>query len=74
MVTVDDKGSHSQCARVLLEGVPAFGIVDSGADITIIGGTLFKRVAAVARLKKRDFRPSDKVPRRTTSSRSSWMG
>ena len=40
-----------------------FGIVDSGADITIIGGMLFKKVAAVAQLMKRDFRLSDKVPR-----------
>ena len=36
MVTVDDKGSHSQCARVLLQDVPMFGIVDSGADTTIL--------------------------------------
>ena len=40
-----------------------WGIIDSGADITIIGGSLLKRVATVARLKKRDFRAADKTPR-----------
>ena len=36
-----------------------FGIIDSGADITIMGGELFKKVAAAARLKKRDFKKAD---------------
>ena len=45
------------------KGVPAYGIVDTGADITIIGGELFKKVAAVARLKKKDFKEADKTPR-----------
>ena len=44
-------------------GVPCFGIVDSGADISIMGGKLFKQVAAVARLHKRDFQRPDKTPR-----------
>ena len=34
-------------------------MIDSGADITIMGADLFKKVAAVAHLKKRQ---SDKVP------------
>ena len=38
-------------------------MVDSGADITIMGGDLFKRVATVAKLRKKDFKPPDKVPR-----------
>ena len=38
------------------------GLVDTAADITIIRGELFKKVASVARLKKRDFRPADKTP------------
>ena len=45
-----------------VKGVEAHGIVDTGADISIMGGELFKRVAAVARLKKKDFKPPDKVP------------
>ena len=59
----DDEGSQMQCAKVQVQGVPAFGIIDSGADITIIGGTLFKRVATAARLMKRDFKKVDKTPR-----------
>ena len=37
--------------------------MDSGADITIMGGELFKTVATTCKLKKRDFKPADKVPR-----------
>jgi len=44
-------------------GVPLTGIIDSGADITIMGGSAFKQVAAVARLKKQDLKPPDKVSR-----------
>ena len=33
-----------------VQGVPMEGVVDSGADITIIGGEMFKRVASVAKL------------------------
>ena len=62
-VRVTDKGSHAHCARVEVQGVPMYGIVDSGADITIIGGALFKRVATIARLRKRDFKPPDKTPK-----------
>jgi len=40
----------------------AVGIVDFSADITIMGGSLFKKVANVARLWKRDFKSADKVP------------
>lgn len=40
-----------------------YGIVDSGPDISIIGGDLFRKVASAAHLKKRDFKKADKVPR-----------
>ena len=62
-VRVSDKGSESLYARVLIQGVPAYGLIDSGADITIICGDLFRRVATVARLRKRDFKKADKTPR-----------
>ena len=62
-IWVQDKGSHSMCAHVEVQGVPAYGIIDSGADITIIGGSLFKKVATVAKLRKREFKPADKTPR-----------
>ena len=40
---VADKGSCPHRAQVLLQGVPTVGIVDSGADITIIGRELAAR-------------------------------
>ena len=61
-VHITDKGSVPQCVRVQIQGIPAYGLIDSGADITIIGGALFKKVATIARLKRRDLRPADKVP------------
>ena len=62
LVRVQDKGSKSQLALEELAGVPARGIVDTGADITIMGPELFKRVASVAKLKKRELKKADKVP------------
>ena len=49
--------------KLLIQGVPAYGIIDSGADITIMGGVLFKKVAAVAKLKKQDLKRPYKTPR-----------
>jgi hypothetical protein len=61
---------------VQVQGISAYGVIDSGADITIIGGALFKKVASVAKLRKRDFMQADKVPR-TYDQRSfkldGWM-
>ena len=37
-VRVQDGGSHSQCVKVQVQGVPAYGLIHTGADITIIGG------------------------------------
>ena len=63
LVRVKDGGSCPQRVRVEIQGVPAEGVIDSGADITIIGGELFKKVAAVARLRKKDLKEADKTPR-----------
>ena len=63
LVRLQDGGSQAQCARVGIQGVPAYGVIDNGADITIIGGSLFARVASAAHLKKRDFKKPDKTPR-----------
>jgi len=49
--------------RVLIQGVPAYGIIDTAADITIIGGQLFRKVVSVAHLKKKHLKPPDKTPR-----------
>ena len=45
-----------------IAGVPAVGLLDTGADITIMGSELFKKVATVAGLEKRQFKPTDKQP------------
>ena len=60
-VRVTDKGSAHQQVKVLVAGVPLFGVVDTGADVTIMGGSAFKQVAAAARLHKRDFKPANKA-------------
>jgi hypothetical protein len=59
-VRVPDEGSVSPCAKVQVQGVPAYGLVNTGADITIIDGKLLERVATVARLRKHNFRKADK--------------
>ena len=48
-----DQGNHLQCARLVVGGVPVEGVVDSGSDITILGGEMFKQVSTVARLHER---------------------
>ena len=62
-IRVEDNGSHPQLARVDVHGVPADGIIDTAADITIMGGKLFALVATTAKLRKRNFKKPDKVPR-----------
>ena len=51
-VRINDSGSRQRYVRVLIGGVPVRGTIDSGSDITIIGRDLFRRIAAVARLRK----------------------
>ena len=62
-IRVTDSGSCSQLAKVDVHGVPADGIIDTAADITIMGCKLFALVAATAKLRKRNFRKPDKTPR-----------
>ena len=56
-----DEGSHPHYAEVLVQGVLSQGIIDSGADITIMGASLFQKVAAANRIKKRYFHKPEKV-------------
>ena len=53
-----------------IEGVPVKGLVDTGSDITIIGGQLFKRVVITARLQT-SLLTNHLAP--TTTSRSTSM-
>ena len=48
--------AKSQKARVVVGCVSVEGIVDTGADITIMSGDIFKHVAVVGKLRKRDFK------------------
>ena len=57
-IRVNDRGSLPQCVHVLIQDVPVYGIIDTAADITIIGGQLFCKVASVAHQKKKHFKPS----------------
>ena len=61
-VRVSDKGSRPQYVNIQMQGVPTSGVIDTGADITIMGGDLFKKVATAARLRKKDFMKPDRVP------------
>lgn len=61
-IKIADQGSEARSIRVEIHGVPARSIIDTGADITIMEGKLFKEIACVAQLKKRDFRLADKIP------------
>ena len=61
-VRVSDTGCKPQCAQVMIQGAPVVGIIDTAADITIMGGSLLQKVASVARLKKKNFKPPDITP------------
>ena len=63
LVQVADEGSQSQLTHMIVQGVPADSMIDTSADITIMGQELFASVAAAARLHKENFRKPDKVSR-----------
>ena len=60
-------GSSPQCVQADVQGVPAEGIIDSGADITIMDGK--RRVSAVAKLRKCDLMNPDQIPRNYSKTR-----
>ena len=62
LIRVEDRGSKPRRALVEVQRLPTYGVIDSGADITIMGADLFKKVAATAHLKKSSFKKPDKVP------------
>ena len=53
-ICVPDKGSRPQLVRVVVAGVPVEGVVDTAADITIVGegAETFKCIATVAKLRR----------------------
>lgn len=62
-VCIANRGSKLQYADVLIENIPARGVIDSGSDITIMGEELFSHVATVLCMRKSQFRKPDKVPK-----------
>ena len=62
LISMQDRGSRPKYARVAIQNAPCLGIIDTGSDITIIGGYLFKKLATVSRLQKKDFKQPDKTP------------
>ena len=62
VVCVKDNGSQARKVVVDIAGVPAQGLVDTGADITIMGPELFKKVTSVAGITKKQFKVADKLP------------
>ena len=52
-------GDSPESATVNIEGVAVTGIIDTGPNITIISGDMFKTVIAKARLKKEEFKTVD---------------
>ena len=61
-IRVNDEGSRPQYVNVEIQGVSTSGIIDTGADITIMGGELFKKVACTAKLRKKNFHKPDRTP------------
>ena len=60
LISVQDRGSRPKYARVAIQDAPCLGIIDTGSDITIIGGYLFKKL--VSRMQKKDLKQPDKTP------------
>ena len=45
-----------------VHGVSVSGLAETGAEITIMNGETFQKVASVAHLKKKHFKAADKTP------------
>jgi hypothetical protein len=52
MITVTDCSGKIHRARVMIQGVPADGVIQTGAEIAILGQELFRKMASVNLLKK----------------------
>jgi hypothetical protein len=71
-VRINDGGGRQQYAEVLIEGVLARGVIDSGAKISIINGKLFSLIAAIARLKKSRLKPPDRISKTPQNVHTQW--
>ena len=57
-IVVKDNGSRSVCMPLQMEGVPVYGLVDTGADITIIGAQLFKKNSCCSQAEEKELQNS----------------
>lgn len=62
-VRINDGGGRQQYAEVLIEGVLARGVIDSGAKISIINGKLFSLIAA---------KPPDRISKTLQNIHTQW--
>ena len=53
--------SKSRHVKVKIEGIPVTGIIDTGSDITIISGELFKNDVVAAQLSSEAFKRANKT-------------
>ena len=72
-IRIEDKGSRPRKVIVNLHGLPVQGVIDSGVDITIMNGDTFKKVAAIARLRKKLSNLLTRYPMAMTISHLSLM-
>ena len=49
-----------KCVEVQIECVPVRGIIDTGSDITILSGTVFREIVTMCNLEKKHFKPADR--------------
>ena len=62
MVRVENSGSKTRRASVVVGGVPVDGIIDTGSDLCIIDKTLARKIIVSAKLTKNDCKPPDRIP------------
>jgi len=70
MVKIIDNSSCSHCVTVEVQGVAVDGVIDTGVDISILGGEAFKKIAAVVKLRKSHLKKADKTPHNVTKLHS----
>ena len=62
MVRVDNQGIRPKYVNIQIQGVPTSVLINTGADITIMCGELFKKIAKAGKLKKKDFKQPHHTP------------
>ena len=50
--TVKSTKALPKCIEVLIEGIPIRGVIDTGSDISILNGSVFREITTARGLKK----------------------